>query len=127
MATILLKAEARNEKYGIVYVRNEDKSVNRSFRITEAELAALKVKGAGAPAGVTQEEWESGRAVAAGQDMDVGDVQERDGWLRIKVDEKSIGGWLTGEEIKLPPGTWSGTLPNVTVNFTVVAGVLTSP
>lgn len=106
MAQIILKAEARADKYGVVILRDESGVVVRSYKITEAELLARRVKNAGPLPGLTEEERAGGTVVILGKAFEVGDVLEEDGalWIRYAEDEHYFGRYM-----KLEPGEWSGT------------------
>jgi hypothetical protein len=123
MPVLRLSATAAPQKYGWVIVRNVDGSINREYRITAAEYAALARKGAGAPPGVTDEEWSTGRAIAASKDYDVGDMDIRDGVLRMKVAETVVNGQTIETFVRAGPGEFTGTPPNVTIAPSVLAAI----
>ena len=116
--SIALKAGTRRGKWGLVVVRDVNGAVERNFKITEAELAALHSSARGIPQGVSTEEWTSGRACVDGQDFDVGDVQDIGGVLHIKYAEKvDARGLIVQSFIRLLPGEWTGVVPNVSATL----------
>lgn len=121
MATLQLKDAAARGKYGLVVVNNPDDTFNREFKITGKEYAALALEGAGAPAGVSDEEWESGLAVAYGKDFDVGDAEEQaDGTLLIKYAEKIVDGRFIESFAVFESDEWSGKIEQVTVKASII-------
>lgn len=124
----VIKTEARGGKYGLVVVTNADGTFNREFKITGAELATLRASVNGVPRGVTRLEWETGRAIVAGKDFDVGDAKLLTrGSVLFKHDEQIIGGQIVEWYVMLRPGDWTGTLPNITVTPAVIATALAWP
>ena len=136
MPTTVLIAEVRPQKYGLVTVFNPDGSLNREYKITGADYAALALPGAGAPPGVTKEEWEGGRSVrlkdgtparrplalAAGKDYAVGDCAvQRDGTLRVKVMETILQGRVRELFLILKSSDYTGVPPAITVSPAVLA------
>jgi len=92
------------DRYGVVIIWNADGSVNRRFPITNAEVLALRAPGAGAPPGVTREEWESGRACVAGQSLDPGGAEVKaTGELLVKLSDDVD---LLGSHALLYPEEW---------------------
>src|SRR5688500_16206219 len=115
MATRNLTLSTTRDKYGLVTVINGDGSLNRQYRITGTELAALHASGDGLPPGCSAEEWHEGRAWVVGKCVDVGEVFEANGYLVIKFDEQMVNGHVVESVITWAPGEWSGTPPNVSV------------
>ena len=123
---VTLKLGVSPQKYGLVIVRNGDGTLNRQFKITGAAYAALTQAGAGAPPGVTTEEWTTGLAVAAGKDYDVGDCAVLvDGSVPMKVAAQVVGIPIAYEErfLRFRPNEFTGTPPRVTVAPSVIAGL----
>lgn len=119
---ITLKADARADKYGIVVVKNDDGTFNRSYRITGQELADLQASGNGVPPGVTRKEWESGLATVVGKGMDVADaIEDTDkqgrAVYRIKVAEKidAQTGQYTEDFLIVPVADAAGVFPAISV------------
>ena len=123
-SSVQLKNEASFEKYGIVTVFNEDGTFNREFKITKRDMINLHSGGSHVPAGVTREEWESGKVVVAGKGMAVGDiVLKHDGGLEIKYSEDVVNGRFVESYIQLSPGEWTGAIPNITVRQDALDGI----
>lgn len=99
--------------HGLVIVRTRGGTRDRAFRITAEEYAALALPGAGAPTGVTADEWTSGRACVVGRIMDA------DGDMEVQSDRVLL---QYADEVHLvfTPGEWSGTPPNITVTRAVL-------
>lgn len=121
MPDVILKNEAQHDKYGVVRVLNADRSINREYRITRAELKALQASANGVPPGLTRKEWESGLAVVFGKAMDVGDIYPSDdGTIRVKFAEREVNGQIIESIAKFEADEWSGTIPNITVDNTAI-------
>lgn len=110
MALVALRAEAATGKYGLVVVRDPDGTINREYRITGAEYAALALPGAGAPVGFVRADVTAGRSwVAIGKDLDVGDVAvQPDGALLVKYAEDRVGARVVESFVRFEAGEWSG-------------------
>lgn len=138
MAQTVLKTGAAPQKYGVVTVFNADGTLNREFKITGAEYAALAQAGAGAPPTVTKAEWEATRSVllkdgrtalqplamAVGKDYDVGDIRQLpDGSVQMKVDERVVNGQFVESFTRIKAGDFTGTVPNITCAPTVISAL----
>ena len=128
MASIQLKADARFDKYGVVSVRNADKSINREYRITGEELGAFKALPNGVPPGVTEAERQSCLVFVHGKGLDVGDVYvNKAGWLKMNVSERTVAGRIVWQYIVLEPGEWTGTIPNITMSAEKISSIEGQP
>ena len=124
MPTVVLKANTAPQKFAVVTVWNSDRTINREFKISGAAYRALALPGAGAPPGVTPQEWESGRAVAVGKDFDVGDIEvSKDGSAQLKVAEQIAGGRIRELYLFLAPGEFTGLAPMITVAPATIAAI----
>jgi len=120
MALIMLRAETARGKYGVVTVYNEDATFNREYRITASDLATLHASGNGLPPGCTRSEWVSGKVVVVGKDFEAGDIEERDGHILVKLDERTLVGRLSESFLRFAPGEWSGVVPLITVPQAII-------
>lgn len=107
MPTIKLKDKKTG--FGVVRVLNPDGSLNRAYRITQAEVDAVNADPKGIPPGCTQEEWESGRAVLIGGVLDEGEWEiAPNGALRVCVSVQEINGEIRQRTIVLRPDEFTG-------------------
>lgn len=131
MPTVKLTATSRRGKYGVVSVKKANGPLDRQYKITEQQLAAWQQAGrwgAATHIGVTQEEWESGRAVLVGKDYEVGDARRRaGGGVRLKYAERVVAGRFVESYLDLSPGEWSGTFPDITVSKQVLDSAVARP
>lgn len=125
MTDIQLKADGRPDKYGLVTVRNPNGTINRHYRITEQELAALHVSGKGVPPGATKGEWESGRTSArvTGKVFDIGDIamgiaKNKTPIYRAKIAERidQFTGELIDDFLEIPVEDATGIFPAISVS-----------
>lgn len=132
--TVLTLTTGKPGKYGFVRVSNPDGSINREFRITEAELSQLQRSGNGIPPGVTKQEWTDGLATVTGVNLDIGDMEvNEDGSILIKLDERPNNGRVQEKHLRMKAGDYLGIPPLITVTpdkllvgiTSIVAGVIT--
>lgn len=122
MASITLKEPQTGLVRGRVVVVNKDGTFNREVLLTGEEYLALGQRGAGAPPGVTVDEWQSGRAVAYGFDLDVGDVKEvQPGIVHMLVESNLVNGRVVDSYLEFAEGEWTGKLPAITVDSVTLA------
>ena len=133
MAETLLTLTARGDKYGLVTVLNVDGTLNRQFKITEVDLLALRVKGAGPPLGVTAQEWTGKttqgdiRAWVGGQSHEVGDASlESDGSILALIAESWKDGALVQHLLRLAKSQFSGMPPKITGQAAAVSALDTT-
>ncbi len=125
---VLLSTGIGRGKYGIVRVWNAGRTaIVSEHRITAQQLATLQASANGGPPGVTQAQWESGLVDVLGMDFDVGDVQDENGSLRILCGEDAAGSVLSQKWLRVPPGEWSGVLPNITIPSAVLDAIPGTP
>jgi hypothetical protein len=111
------------DRYGVVFVFNSDGTFNRETLMTQADYAALRVKGAGAPSGVQAGE----RWVAVGMRLDEGDCEVVNGELTIMDRKTSQSGQPTTRQIlRFGSGAWSGAAPVVTITDTILNTITSS-
>lgn len=147
MTDIILKFDARADKYGFVVVNNPDGSFNREYRITGEELAAHYQSGKGVPPGCSVEEWHVNKlangkecAFVIGEELDVGDMRvtkNRQGVSGVEFKWSEAIDLFTGRIVKqktfIPDDQYTGKLPNISVDaeklpagiVSLVDGVLT--
>lgn len=118
MATVNLTLGFTPDKWGLVVVKNPDGTLNRKFKITGTEYAAIRVQDPVQrwPNGVTQQEWENNLAVVVGKGHDVGDISSNVNGLLIKLAETVTATDVQEMYVFLPAGTFTGVPPNITLS-----------
>lgn len=119
LATTALST-VRGASHAIVVVRQLDGTFDREVALTAEDYAALALKDAGAPPGVTQREWESGLARAYGL-CAVGFCEASDGDVSLKTAETQVNGVTVQSWARFKPGEWSGSVPAISVSAAVVS------
>lgn len=94
--------------YGYVCVRDAEGVFVRDYKITAEELAAFIATGRGAPPGMTDEEWVSGRSVVAGKPAEKNEsFLDTDGQLVVKTDEVASTDGLVEHYAVIPVEGWA--------------------
>ncbi len=129
-----LKVTTPEIKRGLVTVLNKDGTFNREILLTAEEYTNLGLPDAGAPKGVTQEEWESQywdetqqamlpRAYASGQYFNIGDVEEKEGKLTVLYETKQVDGQTKDIYLQFEPTEWNGDIENISVTDEAIASL----
>lgn len=104
-----IKQSGDTVKYGIVYVFDGNRNVVRSYKISLAEHDEIISGKSRIPSGVTQEEWESGRASMVGYAADEGEyLVGLDGSLLVVLEDSEVDGKLVRKEVTVQPDAFSG-------------------
>ena len=75
MAAIALKEKTRQPDRYLALTRDDQGEIVEGADLTKAQYDSLALKDAGAPTGVSKEDWESGKVWAAGGVRDYGNGQ----------------------------------------------------
>lgn len=119
--SLALKDGAKFGKYGLVIAHNKDGTFNREYKITAKELKDLQSSTNGIPPGLSKGEWESGLAVVAGKDFDVGDMKkDLDDRVTLKYSEKLIDGKFEESFTTFRSTEWSGVYPGISVDSSTI-------
>lgn len=104
-----IKLKDKKTGFGVVRVLNPDGSLNRAYRITQAEVDDVNASPTGAPPGCTKDEWESGLAKLYGGCLDEGEWQVRaNGSLRVCVAVVESNGDLVSKMVELGSDEFTG-------------------
>jgi hypothetical protein len=123
LATIPLKLASLGKR-GLVRVLDEKGNILRDTLITGEQVAAWHLAGkytTETHIGVTQEEWESGRAAMYGIDLEPGDVLIDGDVALVQTGERYVGNELVREFVKMEKGEWAMTETDLILSDTALA------
>lgn len=94
-------------RWGLVTVANPDGSVNRAYRITAEQEAAVRLAGA-CPVGCSLDEWKAGRVIVSGRPCEAGQaVVHANGWLLVNCGISESAGRVDVRHLLIPPQEWA--------------------
>lgn len=92
-----------NIKWALVTVANPDLTINREYKITAAEAAAVASSVRGRPPGCTQAEWESGLVTITTRPLQPGLCRVlTDGTLMVNYGVESRLGKIKSDILRIP-------------------------